>query len=159
LTSSQQVSDRKLVGTHRRHTTLEENLKAWKEKYHTIANLPTRFPQPETEMEDRKRAIAATLNSLKVLKRQIVGTNLEGVSLLPDRRVSDAGRNQALVSLFNKPESYTGRYREEDFDVARTTYMPSHLSNQHEDMDAVKLQYYREMVMVPCRTDQLTDNL
>jgi hypothetical protein len=160
LTPKRRIPERTPIPARRRHTTLEEDLKAWKEKYHTIANLPTNLPQPEPITDDRKRAIAATLNSLKVFKRQSIGVNLGDLKVSSDaRRRSDASSNRTLVNIFNKPEENISmgqtrerefrRYREEDFDVSIPSNPSSNLSNQHEDMDGVKLQHYKEMVRAP----------
>lgn len=155
LTPRRTIPDAKPVSTLRRHTTLEEDLKAWKEKYHTIANLPTHLPEPEPVTDDRKKAIAATLNSLKVFKRQSVGPDSVGLAgSSGHKRRPDASNNRNLGNIFDKPEERnqparardSRRYKEEEFDVEIPSHPPSILSNQHEDMDGLKLQNYIEMV-------------
>lgn len=155
-----QIPEMKPMEPVRRRTTLEEDLKAWKAKYATIATVPTSLPHPDTITEDRKNAIAATLNSLKIFKRQSTGTEFQNLTLTTDEvssRRSDASSNRTLVSMFsdNSLENIAAsqslrlrdrRYRGKDFGVSMCANPTSSFSNQFEDMDAVKLQHYREMV-------------
>ncbi|RPA85255.1 hypothetical protein BJ508DRAFT_358995 [Ascobolus immersus RN42] len=155
LNANSDIPEKRPAGAQRRHTTLEEDLNAWKEKYHTIANLPSMTQKQEPMVDTRRKAVAATLNSLKVFKTQSTGIDLERVSTLKGRRELDTSSNRTLASLFDRPDEYsrkiglpqrdTKQYREEEFDVALPTHEPSKLSNQHEDMDATKLWNYREM--------------